>query len=287
LRFYGLGNKDSKSDQIFGHLQIAKLIRLFINKSRAIYGKDFHHPLLAHENLLKWIGEELKQIETKREKVVSSVNQKSDVDPSIQALLKSEELWTTENIRKLSEVVGRIDANSISAKRETFLKIGQMACRFQANWKDKTWTTSEIFNSAFPASLFQAVSLEDKTAASLYKALVEHGPLWTSGALHALDMSSYSITTHLPEGDLVDTRNLVESYVVDSSHAVTVYGVNTDSQMVEYADPHDFTTPRRVRAALLFDQLRAFEFNSKGAHFLKVKHPGSEVVLNQRRMQMW
>jgi hypothetical protein len=294
LRFYGLAKKGDKGDHIHAYLQTAKLLRLFINGMRAIYGKDLHHPMLSTENLKKWIDEEIRKIESTRQSIVEIAEPEASIHKSIKDLLASENLWSTENILKLSSVckqldgiLGGMDMSSISAKRYTFLKISQTICKYETKWKDKTWTISEIFNSAFPPSLFQAVMLEDKSAEGLCKALQEHGPLWTTGSLHARNPETYTITTHLPEGDVSETRNLVENYISGSSHAVAVYGVNTDSKMVEYADPHDFTTPRRVQAAIFFDHLRSFEFNSKSINFLKVKCDASEAVLKQRQVTAW
>jgi len=292
LRFYGLAN--DKSDKVYAHLQTAKLIRLFANGMRTVYGKDLYRTMLSYENLLKWIDQEIRRIENTRKNIVAIAEQESDVHRSIKTLLSGENLWTTENILSLSSIcqqldgiLGGMDLTSISAKRYTFLKIGQMACKLEKSWANKTWTISEVFTSAFPPSLFEAVSLEEKTSEGLYKALKEHGPLWATGSLAAGKTQAYSITTHLSDGDVVENRNVVENYISDSSHAVTVYGVNTESNMVEYADPNDFTTPRRVQAALFFSHLRTFEFRSKAIHFLKVRHAGSEALLKQRQVMTW
>jgi hypothetical protein len=109
------------------------------------------------------------------------------------------------------------------------------------------------------------------------------------GALSAKNKAPYSIVTHgeTPEDDVEDRRVLVESYVTDSSHAVTVYGVHTDSGMVEYADPNDFTTPRRVAASVFFSHLRTFEFNSEGTYFLKVTAANSAEVLAHKTITSW
>lgn len=294
LRFYGLAKKGDNSDRVFAHLQIAKLQRLFNNGMRAIHGKNLHHPMLTTANLQKWIDEELGKIERTRGQIVGIAEGQSGVHKTIKELLASADLWTTENILKLSSMCKELDGilvgktmTDISAKRYTFLKAGQMICKFEPKWANKTWTISEIFNSAFPPSLFQAVVLEEETAEGLYKALVEHGPMWTTGSLKAINPVTYSVTTHLSGGDTVETRTLVPDYVSDSSHAVSVYGVNTQMKMVEYADPHNFLVPRQVQVDLFFEHLRAFEFNSKAINFLKVKCDNSEAVLKQRRMMAW
>jgi hypothetical protein len=294
LRFYGLGNKDSKSDQVYAHLQIAKLIRLFKIEMRAVYGKDVYRPMQTTDNLKKWIDEEIGKIEKTRGAIVGIADQESGVHKSIKELLTSQDLWTTENILKLSStckqldgILGGMNMSSISAKRYTLLRVGQMTCIYEAKWRGKNWNTGEVFASAFPPSLFEAVSLDEKTAEGLYKALEEHGPLWACGNLAAENTETYSIVTHSPEGDSVDTRNLVQNYISDAAHAVTVYGVNTESKMVEYADPNDFTTPRRVQAAMFLDHLTGITVNSKSISLLKVKCDGADAVLKRRRIAEW
>ena len=292
LRFYGVAN--SKSDKEWAYLQHAKLIRMFINSMRKLHGKDLHHPMLTNVNMGQWINSEIEKIESTRRDILATAQKEMALCKSVEAILEDPSLWTPARVaewcllcRKLDPIVAETDLNSISAKRYTFLKIGQLILKYQK--PEQIWTISEIFNSAFPPGLFEAVELTNRTAEELYKLLVKHGPLYTSGALHAGEKSTYSVVTSgkTPEEDVTDTRVLVESYITDSSHSVTVYGVSIDSGMVEYADPNDFTKPRRVAAAVFFGHLRAFEFNSKGTNFLKVNAANSDTVLQSKRIGAW
>jgi hypothetical protein len=294
LRFYGLGNRNA--DEVWAHLQMAKLIRLFINGMRKIHGKDTHHPMLTSAAMSKWIDQEISNIESTRKEIVAQAQQELVDHVSLQALVESKENWTTERIanlclvcKQLDGMLGRQDLSAISAKRYTFLKISQTIMNFDPRLRDKTWTTGEIFSSAFPPDLFQSVECKERTAAGLYDMLVKHGPLWTSGALKADEKSPYSIITpgETPDGDVTEHRVLVDSYVTGSHHAAVVYGVNTESGMVEYADPHDFQTPRRVNVATFFEHVRSFEFHSKSAHFLKVAAPNPDFILKSKKLDKW
>jgi hypothetical protein len=294
LRFYGLAEKNQ--DHVYAHLQLAKLIRWFINRMVEIHGEKDSGPMETWGNLSKWVDQEISKIDNTRSDIVRTARRDSPASEPIKRLLASQNLWTTENILELTAICKQVDdilgpdaksISSISEKRYLILKIGRAVLKVNEKSKRKTLSTGEIFASAFPPSLFRGLRLTERTAESLYGALVDHGPLWTEGDLATHDAVPHSRTTHLPEGDLVETYALADNFITDAKHAVTVYGVNTQSKMVEYADPHDFRTPRRVQASVFFEHLRAFEFDRRTTHFLAVALANSEDLLKQRRIMSW
>jgi hypothetical protein len=234
------------------------------------------------------VNDEIARIEQRQQQIKQTIQSQ---EKWLADLISNEEALKLADLMNISlrsgaVLIGPHDAKDLSAERLTKLRI--MKTIFE--WTDPgfLWDNQYIFTKLFPPGIFEAIDHPAESAKELHDLLTKHGPLYCSGALACATGASWQVVTH--EDNSVKSGYTVASYITDSSHAVTVYGVNDDvgpTGMVEYADPWDFTTPRRVMFDVFRSHIRTMTYDKDKVWFLAVKCAGKDSVLQARQHGEW